>query len=640
MSFNQFTNLDFNDLRNQIKDYLRANSNFTDFDFEGSNFSILIDTLAYNSYITAYNTNMAVNESFIDSATLRENVVSLARNIGYVPRSKKSSVATISFSVNVSQQKAGSVKLKKGVVALGSATGGNYIFSIPDDITVTPNVDGIAYFNGIEVYEGNLLKKTFTVNDSQPDAKYILPNGNIDTSTVRVQVVGTQTYEYTPYTNIFGVEADTKLFLIQEIEDERYQILFGDDILGKKPANGETIEVTYIVTNGANADGAQNFNFSGNLSYLKGGKEFTVVDGISSITTLEASQNGDDIESIDSVKYLAPRVYASQYRAVTANDYAALIPSLYANIDSVSAYGGEELDPPQYGKVFITVKPKNGELLSEVTKETILSDLKKYTVAGIKQEFKDLKYLYVEYNSTVSYDPSFVSNPQDLQSRIIKSISQYAKSSDINSFGGRLKYSKLVSQIDRVDRGITSNITNIVIRRNMVPAYNILANYELCFANKFHAELEGFNIRSSGFTVSGIDGTVYLTDIPDTDSSNTIPGRPYQVMPKKGSISIVRVEGGDVTTVIENAGTVDYEKGEVILFPITISGTELANRIEIEATPDSNDIIAKENLYIVLDTTGKSVLTLKEDLISSGSNRSGSNYIPPSSYTSSTKYTR
>ena len=652
MSFNQFTNLDFNDLRTQIKSYLRANSNFTDFDFEGSNFSVLIDTLAYNSYITAYNTNMAVNESFIDSATLRENVVSLARNIGYVPRSKKASVARISFSVDVSGTPARAVKLKAGVVALGSVVNGNYIFSIPEDITVTPDADGIASFSDIEIYEGNLLRKSFTVDYSQPDAKYILPNSDVDTSTIRVSVTSTAVETYTVYKNIFDVDANSRLFLVQEIDDEKYQILFGDNILGKKPENGSTINVSYIVTNGDAADGAANFNFSGNLVYLRGGNEVQITSGVSVLTTTQASENGDDIESIDNVKYLAPRVYASQYRAVTANDYTSLIPFLYPNIDSVSAYGGEELDPPQYGKVFITVKPKNGEFLSDVAKDSIKNDLKKYTIAGIKQEFVDLKYLYVEYDSTVSYDPGQVTNSQDLHSRISAAIESYSDSADINSFGGRFKYSKLLSQIDRVDSAITSNITKVVMRRNMVPAYNALANYEICYGNQFHAELEGFNIKSSGFTVDGIEGTLYLTDVPtvssggtaatsSTGAANIFSARPVQVNVKTGSISIISVSSDNtVRTVIPNAGTVDYVRGEIILYPITITSTVLENRIEISVIPESNDIVAKENLYIVLDTTGNSILSLKEDLISSGSNRSGTNYIPPSSFNSNKKYTR
>ena len=637
MAFNQFTNLDFNDIREQIKDYLRSNSNFTDFDFEGSNFSILIDTLAYNSYLTAYNTSMAVNESFIDSATLRENVVSLARNIGYVPRSKKASSARVTFSVR--DVSARSVTLKKGVVALGAADNANYIFSIPEDITATPNSDKRVTFSDIEILEGNLLKKVFTVNDSLPDQKYILPNANIDTSTIRVRTIGTAIEEYTPYTNIFNVDADTRLYLVQEISDEKYQILFGDNILGKKPPNGSKIEVTYIETTGEAANGAVNFTFSGQLVAKTAGRDRNVTSGISAITTLQAAENGDDIEDIDTIKYLAPRVYASQYRAVTANDYTSLIPFLYPNVDSVSAYGGEELDPPEYGKVFITIKPKNGDFLSDVAKNTIKSRLKQYTIAGIRQEFLDLKYLYVEYDSTVSYDPGKVTNTADLFSRVQSAIVEYSKSTDINSFGGRLKYSKLLRQIDNVDSGITSNITNLVMRRNLVPAFDTLANYELCYANKFHVELEGFNIRSSSFTVSGIEGNLFLTDVPDT--SITIPGRPQQVTPTTGSISVIKFnESNEVITVMENAGTVDYVKGEIILFPINISSTALDNRIEIGVTPDSNDIVAKENLYIVLDTTGQSVLTLKEDLITSGSNNSATKYVPPSSYTSSKKFTR
>ena len=636
MAFNQFTNLDFNDIREQIKDYLRANSNFTDFDFEGSNFSILIDTLAYNSYVTAYNTNMAVNESFIDSATLRENVVSLARNIGYVPRSKKAATARITFGASVNAR---SVVLKKGVVALGGANNANYSFSIPEDITATPNSSGLVTFSNIEILEGNLLKKTFLVNDSQPDAKYILPNSNIDTSTIRVRTIGTSIEEYSPYTNIFNVDAETRLYLVQEIADERYQILFGDNILGKRPPDGSRIEVTYIETSGEAANGASNFTFSGQLVAKSEGKDRNVTNNISAITTLQAAEQGDEIESIDTIKYLAPRVYASQYRAVTANDYTSLIPFLYPNVESVSAYGGEELDPPQYGKVFITIKPKNGDFLSDVAKNTIKSKLKDYTIAGIRQEFIDLKYLYVEYDSTVSYDPGTVTSTEDLYSRVTNAIVSYSKSTDINSFGGRLKYSKLLRQIDNVDTGITSNITNLVMRRNLVPAYDQLANYELCYANKFHAEVEGFNIRSSGFRISGIDGTLFLTDVPDT--SITIPGRPAQVAPTTGSMSVIKFnESNEIITVIEDAGSVDYVKGEIILFPINISSTSLPNRIEIGVTPESNDIVAKENLYIILDTTGKSVLTLKEDLVTSGSSRSGTNYVPPSSYTSSTKFTR
>ena len=625
MAFTQFTNLDFNTLRAQIKDYLRSNSNFTDFDFEGSNFSVLIDTLAYNSYITAYNTNMAVNESFIDSATLRENVVSLARNIGYVPRSKKSAVAKVSFSVNLSSSSALSVRLNAGLVALGSVENGNYVFSIPEDIVATPNSNGIASFNDISIYEGTYLTKTFIVDSSQSNERYILPNANIDTSSIRVEVSDEDgILTYNAYSNIFDVNSESRLFLIQEIDDEKYQIMFGDGILGKKPKNNATITVTYIVTNGKNGNNAFNFNFAGRLT---GNSGEVISSGISLLTTTQRSENGDDIESIDNIKYLAPRVYASQYRAVTPNDYKSLIPFLYPNIDSVSAYGGEELNPPQFGKVFITVKPKNGEFLSAVTKDNIKNDLKKYTVAGIKQEFLDLMYLYVEFTSVVSYDSGFIEDRLNLRSRILSAIESYSRSSDINSFGGRLKYSKLVSQIDKVDTGVTSNITTLVMRRNMVPLLNQIATYEVCYGNRFHADLEGFNIRSSAFKLDGVDGDVYLTDFPNSDQLT-------------GVVKFFKMNNGVITYINNNAGNVDYVKGEIDLFPVNISSTTLSNRVEIEVTPESNDIVAKENLYIVLDTTGNSELSLIEDVLVSGSNISGTNYLPPSSFISNKKYTR
>ena len=627
MSFTQFTNLDFNTLRAQIKDYLRSNSNFTGFDFEGSNFSILVDTLAYNSYITAYNTNMAVNESFIDSAVLRENVVSLARNIGYVPRSTKSAVAQISFTVNTAGLNASSVRLNAGIVALGSIQGGNFIFSIPESISISPSSSGIATFDNISIFEGTYLTKTFEVDSSQTNQRFILPNQNIDTSSIRVQVSENgQSLAYNQFTNIFDVDSTSRLFLVQEVSDERYQIMFGDNILGRKPKNGAIITVSYITTNGKDGNNASNFSFSGRLTYFDGGTK-QIRSNISTISTLQPSENGDSIESIDNIKYLAPRVYASQYRAVTPNDYTSLIPFLYPNVESVTAYGGEELDPPEFGKVYITVKPKNGEFLSAVTKDSIKNDLKKYTVAGIKQEFLDLMYLYVEYNTTVSYDTGFISDKLNLQSRIASAIETYGKSADINSFGGRLKYSKLLSVIDGVDTGITSNITTIVMRRNLVPLFNQLATYEVCYGNQFHADLEGFNVRSSAFKISGVDGDLYLTDFPNSDQAT-------------GTVKFFNIENGIINYVNQNAGTIDYLKGEINLFPVTFTSSNLNNRIEIEVTPESNDIVAKENLYIVLDTKGNSKLNLLEDVIVSGSNRSATKYVAPSSFISNKKYTR
>ena len=497
MSFNNFTNLDFNDLRSQIKDYLRSNSNFTDFDFEGSNFSSLIDVLAYNSYITAFNTNMAVNESFIDSATLRENVVSLARNIGYVPRSKRASKAKISFSINTTGLNSKTVTLKAGIVALGAVENGNYIFSIPDDIKVVVDNNGYANFTDIDIYEGSYLTKTYTVDNSQQNQRYTIPNVGADSSTIRVKVSGVITEKYDFYSNIFQVDKNSKIFLVQEIDDEKYEILFGDDIIGRKPISGSTIFISYIITNGKNANGAANFTFSG---ILTDNNDVSITNNISLLTTIQASENGDDIESIDSIKYLGPRVYASQYRAVTANDYRGLIPYIFPNVDTVTAYGGDELDPPEYGKVFISIKPKNGKYLSKITKDNIKKELKQYSIAGIKPEIIDLKYMYVELDTTVYYNKSITIDPINLQLRVIKTLESYSNSTELNSFGGRFKYSKVSSLIDNTSTSITSNITKIKIRRDLQPEYNKLATYEICFGNQFH--IKKLNSDGRGYNIN------------------------------------------------------------------------------------------------------------------------------------------
>ena len=624
MAFNQFTNLDFADLRAQIKDYLRTNSNFTDFDFEGSNFSVLIDLLAYNSYITAYNTNMAVNECFLDSATLRENVVSLARNIGYVPRSSRSSSATVNFSVDLGTNDTRVVILKAGQVALGNQQGGQYIFSIPDDFVATVDDNNVALFDNLTLYEGVYLTKTFTIDYSQPNQRFILPNSNIDTTSIRVTVKSTTNEIYALYDNILRVDSTSKLFLIQEIEDEQYEILFGDGILGKKPPAGARVSVSYIVTNGPLANGAANFSFIG---ILKDDTDATLTSGISLLTTTSSASNGDNVEDISSIKYLAPRIYAAQYRAVTANDYKGIIPYVYPNVESVTAYGGEELDPPEDGKVFISIKPRNGSFLSQITKDSISTQLKQYSIAGIKPEIIDLKYLYVEVDSSVYYNTNAISNVTDLRTSVVKTLTSYAQSTDINAFGGRFKYSKVVGLIDDSARGVTSNITKVKMRRDIIPEINTFATYELCYGNAFYQQCDGYGIKSTGFTVSNINGTVYLGDVP---ISGTTTGR----------LVFFKLENNLPLIVKNDAGTIDYTKGEIILDVVNITGTSLANgTIQIEGIPQSNDVIALKDLYLQLDVQHSEVSAIP-DVVSSGENTSATSYVTTSSYTTGSVYTR
>ena len=624
MSFNQFTNLDFADLRAQIKDYLRTNSNFTDFDFEGSNFSVLIDLLAYNSYITAYNTNMAVNECFLDSATLRENVVALARNIGYVPRSTRSSKAVVNFSVDLGSNDTRVVILKAGQVALGNQEGGQYIFSIPDDFIATVDDNAQALFNDLSVYEGIYLTKSFTIDYSLPNQRFILPNPNIDTTSIRVTVESTTKEIYALYDNILRVDATSKLFLIQEIEDEQYEILFGDGILGKKPPAGATVTVSYIVTNGPLANGAANFSFIG---ILKDDTDLTITQGISLLTTVDSAGNGDNVEDIASIKYLAPRIYAAQYRAVTANDYKGIIPYVYPNVESVTAYGGEELDPPEYGKVFISIKPRNGSFLSQITKDDISTQLKQYSIAGIKPEIIDLKYLYVEVDASVYYNTNAVADATELRTAVLKTLTTYSQSTDINAFGGRFKYSKVVGLIDDSARGVTSNITRVKMRRDITPEIDTFATYELCYGNGFYQQCSGYGVRSTGFTVSGITGTLYLGDVPIEDTTT-------------GKIVFFKLENNLPLIVKNDAGTIDYTKGEIVLDVVNITGTSLANgTIQIEGIPQSNDIIALKDLYLQLDVQHSDVTAIP-DVVSSGENTSATAYVTTSSYTSGTKYTR
>lgn len=616
MSFNQFTNLDFNDLRTQIKDYLRSSSDFTDFDFEGSNFSVLIDLLAYNSYITAFNTNMTVNEVFLDSATLRENVVALARNIGYTPRSVRAARARVAFNIILTDSTdVRTVTLQAGQVAQGGLTDTSYIYSIPEDFTTLVDSQGQATFENIEIYEGIFVKNTFTVDSSIPNQRFILPNANIDTTTIRVAVKTNVTEQYTLYTDILNVDSTSRLFLLEEVTDQKYEVRFGDGILGKKPASGSIIEVSYIVSGGKEGNGAVNFTFSG---ILKDNNANPITSGLSALRTISASQNGDDIETLDSIKYLAPRVYSSQFRAVTAADYKGLIPYIFTNIDSVTAYGGEELDPPEYGKVFISIKPRGANTLSQITKEEISRSLKQYSIAGIKPELIDLKYLFVEFDTTIYYNKNQTSDVSLIRTKVLNTLTTYGKSSDTNNFGGRVKYSKINALIDDTDQAITSNITKVRMRRDMSPAFNTFATYEICFGNKIYIKKDGYSIKSSGFKISGVNDTLYMGDIATSDNT----GRVFFFKLVNNVPSVVKV----------NAGKIDYVKGEILLDVVNITSTALNNNvIEVEAVPESNDIIGLKDLYLQIDV-GNSVVNTVEDTITSGENTAATLFVPTSSY--------
>ena len=621
MPFTKFTNLDHDQIKTSIKDYLRASSTFTDFDFEGSNFSVLIDTLAYNTYITAFNSNMTVNESFLDSATLRENVVSLARNIGYVPRSRACAKAEVSFSVTIADQLTSTLDLEAGLVCVGSANDSNFIFSIPERVVTTVDSNRNATFNNINIYQGTFLEKSFLV-DGSLDQRFILDNPYIDSSTIVVRIRDSvndvsEGREYQVADNILKVDSTTEMYLLQEVQDEKYELLFGDGYFGKKLATGNVIDVSYIITDGKDGNGAANFAFSGRFKDDQG--KIEVPTNSITITTNQNAMNGADIESVDSIKYFAPRIYSSQHRAVTARDYEAIIQNIYPNTESVSVVGGEELTPPQFGNVVISIKPKNGDYISDFDRSSILSKLKQYSLSGINQQIIDLKVLYVEIDSAVYYNTSQVTNVNDLKARITNTLTSH-RSSNINKFGGRFKYSKVCQIIDTVDDAVTSNITRVIIRRNLKALINQSAQYELCFGNKFHYNKDGFNIKSTGFKIAGSNEVYYFTDVPKENGM--------------GTISIVRDSSDDGTykVIVKSAGTVDYTKGEIIINTVNITSTiEPNNVIEIQAIPESNDVIGLTDLYLDF-AVSKSTINMIKDTITSGEQISGIGYKSTSSY--------
>tara|TARA_B100001939_G_scaffold329086_1_gene325003 strand:- start:27403 stop:29334 length:1932 start_codon:yes stop_codon:yes gene_type:complete len=634
MPFTKFTNLDFDQIKTSIKDYLRSNSEFSDFDFEGSNFSVLIDTLAYNTYINAFNSNMIVNESFLDSATLRENVVSLARNIGYVPRSRTASSTTVTFTITSNDSTAGSMTLQRGLVCVGNSNDTSYVFSIPEDVTVETTAVGnsrTATFKDLKIYQGLYLTQSFKV-DTSIRQRFILNNSSIDTSLLKVYVnevgdgfvEGSLGTEHFPIDNIVSTDANSTIYLIQEVQDEKYELLFGDGLIGKKVGNNAVITANYIVTDGKNGNGARDFSFAGTIKSPSTQANEDIIVSISGISGIEGlpSTNGGDIETIESIKNYAPRLYSSQNRAVTSNDYENLIKKIYPNTESVSVVGGEEMEPPQYGNVQISIKPKNGFFVSDFDKTRILTDLKKYSISGINQKIVDLKVLFVETDSAVYYDDTKTTTANSLKTKILSTLTNYANSLDLNKFGGRFKYSKVLGIIDNTSNAITSNITKVKIRRNLIAFLNQSAQYELCFGNKFHVKPEGYNIKSTGFTISGETSTVYLTDIPNSDK-------------RSGILSIIKIlSTGEVRVVAKSAGTIDYEKGEINLTTVNITSTVKENNvIEIEAIPESNDIVGLRDLYINFDLS-KSKINMIKDVISSGEEISGSTFIR-NSYTSS-----
>ena len=591
MPYVQLSNLDFADIKTALKEYLRSQGEFTDFDFEGSVWSNLLDVLAYNTYYTAFNTNMVVNETFLDSATLRDNVVALAKQLGYTPKSATSPRATLNFRAVFPNNAPNEIVLRRGSGFNSTYDTNIYNFVAIEDIKV-PVVGGTASFEGVDIYEGNFITDLYTVNAAR-STRFVIKNPSADVSSLRVRVFpsaqSTVGEVYARADSILDITGESNVFYVEEIEDEQYEVFFGDGILGRQLESGNQVEITYLSTNGPAANGAKAFTFNGVLEDPQGNSnynfdiQYTVASDL-----IEAAVGGSEIESVKKIKFNAPKFYGTQNRAVTAADYAAIVREIYPAIADIITFGGEEDDPPEYGKVKIVVKPSAAPRLSSVTKKQIVDGLKPFMVASITPDVIDASVLYVELTSKIYYSKVKTNQTVDeIRSKVISGLEQYITSSDTEKFNGKFRYSKFVGVIDDADRSINSNLTTVKMRKDFYPAINSKFFYEICFQNAFDDTCDDdIIVQSTGFKVSEYPlYTVFLED-------------------RFGKMILYRVDSttGEKIVLNDSVGTVDYTKGEIRLFDLTIiEGSFFDNKIEIRTIPLSNDIRATREVYLDVD---------------------------------------
>lgn len=597
MPYTQVANLDFDQIKTALKEYLRAQSDFTDYDFDGSALSTLIDTLAYNTYYTAFNTNMVVNELFLESATLRDNVVALAKQLGYRAKSITSPVAYITFTVTYGVSTLDTeLFLKKGTGFVTSYDNNIYQYVVLDDVKAQV-INNVAVFTNVPVREGTQLTNTYTVNTSLKSQRFIIDNQNVDTNTIRVKVYptgGSYSEEYFASTNILDINETSEIFFLDEIDDDRYEIFFGDGVLGKALPNGARVEVSYLTTTGPESNGVKVFVFSGVLENPNGvsPNSFNVT-----VNSVVAAAGGEDKESISKIKYNAPKTYAAQNRAVTSNDYDALIRNIYPSVSDIIIFGGEDQVPPQYGKVFIAIKPEDASYLTSITKQEIKDELRKYSIASVIPEIVDPSILFVELNSKIFYSRSKTNETSaQVSGKAIGSVQDYLDSSNTEKFNGKFRYSKVVGVIDNSNVAINSNLTSVTMRKDFIPQLNSTFYYEICYQNAFLDDDDPV-VFSTGFRVTEYPTfDVYLED-------------------RMGKMVLYRLDSASGQKVVldDNIGTVDYEKGEVKLNDLTIiKGSFSDNRIQLRALPRQNDIIAVREVYLDVDVANSTFIAYAE----------------------------
>ena len=601
MPYTQLNNLDFANIKSALKDYMRAQSDFTDYDFEGSALSNLLDVLAYNTYYTAFNTNMVVNEMYLDSATLRDNVVSLAKNLGYTPKSVTAPRAVVDLVLTFTGTPPATVTLKAGTGFITNYDGSLFRYIVREDTKVEV-ANSVATFSNLSIIEGNEVVTSTVIDTTISDQRFFIDNVGADTNTIKVRVFQSANTsvadDYSAANNILDIGAEDKVFFVNEREDERYEVFFGDGVLGKKLENGNVVEMSYVVTNGEATNGARTFTFNG-VMQDENGSNISVPYNVTSISTVSNASGGAPIETIDKIKFNAPKYYGSQNRAVTGNDYKAIVRNLYPAVSDIIVFGGEDQEPPAYGKVFLSVKPTEAAALSAFTKNELTSELKKYTVASIRPEFVDPSILFVELDSKIYYSGTKTTQlPTEMASSVATSVTEYLKTSQTEKFNGKFRYSKFVGVIDNTDRAINSNDTNVTMRKDFIAQINSSAFYEICYKNPFLIDCNNPVVTSTGMVVFEYPSfTSYLED-------------------RDGKLVLYRLDSvtGEKILLNDSVGTVDYTKGEIKMDNFTIlKGTFSDNRIELRAKPANKDIEVKREMYLDVDISKSKFVAYKEE---------------------------
>ena len=609
--------LDYDGIRDNLKTYLSNQAEFSDYNFEGSGMSVLLDLLAYNTHYLSYNANMLSNELYLDSADIRKNVVALAKQLGYTPTSVSSPMAIIDVTVNNVPITTSSITMVKGTTFTTTINQITYNFITNEDITATPT-DGVYKFSNVKIYEGTSVTFQYTVDSSDVDQKFIIPNNQADTTTLKVKIQNsssdTTTNTYTKSQTLTELNSTSKVYFLQEQGDVRFEVYFGDGVLGKALEDGNIVKLEYIVTNMKQANGASSFT----LGSTVGG--FTDV----SVSTVSVAQGGSIAQSNNSIRFNAPLQYQAQNRAVTVKDYETLTQTFYPNAESISAYGGEDAETPIYGTVYIGIVPKSGSTLTEATKQNIVDNLKKYNVASVTPVIVTPETTSIILTSNVKYNENSTTKTGDtIRSNVITSITNYS-TTNLQKFEGLFRYSQLIQDIDDTDTSILSNITTVKIRKDFTPTTDSAITYNVYFRNALYNPHSGHNtsaggiLESTGFKIQGNDNEMFLND------------------DGQGNVRMYYLVSGVKTYENNTQGIINYTTGQITLTSLNIASISnirgsASTVIELTVKPSSNDIIPVRDQILQIDVANSSVV-VETDSFASGTSDGGTTYTTTSSY--------